>query len=121
LGYDFSVEYKKGVDKKVADALSRRKDSDDSDVNVSLSLLSIPRVVWVEELKAQYASDQELHALLNQWQHHKLDTAKYSCWDGMLLYRNRILLGQSPQLKHKVLSFVHSDPTLGHSGYDKTL
>jgi hypothetical protein len=110
LGYDFSVEYKKGVDNKVVDALSRREDNDVSDVKVSLFLLSIPRAVWVEELKAEYASDQELQTLLNQWQNHKLDTAKYSCRDGLLLYKNRILLGQSPQLKNKVLSFVHSDP-----------
>jgi hypothetical protein len=121
LGYDFSVEYKKGVDNKVADALSRREDNDVSDVKVSLFLLSIPRAVWVEELKAEYASDQELQTLLNQWQNHKLDTSKYSCRDGLLLYKNIILLGQSPQLKNKVLSFVHSDPTSGHSGYDKTL
>jgi hypothetical protein len=121
LVYDFSVEYKKGVDNKVADALSRREDNDVSDVKVSLFLLSIPRAVWVEELKAEYASDQELQTLLNQWQNHKLDTTMYSCRDGLLLYKNRILLGQSPQLKHKVLSFVHSDPTSGHSGYDKTL
>lgn len=65
-------------------------------MHVSLSLLSIPRAVWVEELKAQYASDQELHALLNQWQHNKLDTTKYSGRDGLLLYKNKILLGQSP-------------------------
>jgi len=96
LGYDFSFEYKKGVDNKVVDALSRKEESDDSDVQVSLSLLSIPRAVWVEELKAQYDSDQELQALLNQWQHHQLDTTKYSCRDRLLLYKNRILLGQSP-------------------------
>jgi len=121
LGYDFNVEYKKGVDNKVADALSRREDNDVSDVKVSLLLLSIPRAVWVEELKAEYDSDQELQTLLSQWQNHKLDTAKYSCRDGLLLYKNRIVLGQSPQLKNKVLSFVHSDPTSGHSRYDKTL
>jgi len=51
LGYDFIVEYKKGVDNRVADALSKREDWG---TEVALSLLSIPHADWVEELKAQY-------------------------------------------------------------------
>jgi hypothetical protein len=43
------VKYKKGVDNRVADALSRR---DDFSVEYTLSLLSILTATWVEELKA---------------------------------------------------------------------
>lgn len=59
--------------------------------------------------------------MLDKWHQHELDTRKYSLRDGLLLYKNRILLGKSPQLKAKVLSFVHCDPMAGRSGYEKTL
>jgi hypothetical protein len=48
LGYDFLVEYKKGVDNRVADALSRKEDGVEE---ISLSLLSIPTPSWTAELK----------------------------------------------------------------------
>lgn len=54
LGYDFKVEYKKWVDNRVADALSRMEDFS---TDVTLSLLSISTISWVTKLKAQYAVD----------------------------------------------------------------
>jgi len=59
LGYSFKVEYKRGVDNKVTDTLSRR---DGWDEEVSISVLSIPMATWVEKVKEQYLLDvfQEL-------------------------------------------------------------
>jgi hypothetical protein len=51
----------------------------------------------------------------------ELDIRKYSTRDGVLLYKQKIILGQSPEIKAQVLKFVHSDPMAGHSGYDKTI
>jgi len=57
LGYDFLVEYKKGVENKVSNALSRK---DSAATEFSLSILSIPILSWVDELKAQYLVDPKL-------------------------------------------------------------
>lgn len=64
LGYDFIVEYKKGVENRMADALSRREVDA---CEVSLALLSIPNCSWVDDLKAQYQEDKILKPLLEKW------------------------------------------------------
>jgi len=118
LGYDFVVEYKKGVENRVADALSRKEGWEEG---LSLSLLPIPTASWVEDLKQQYTEDEELKQLMGKWLSNELDNRRYSLRDGLLLYKHKILLGGSPVLKSQVLQYVHSDPAAGHSGYDKTL
>jgi hypothetical protein len=118
LGYNFVVEYKKGVTNKVANALSRREATDKE---ITLSSLSIPTSSWIIDLKHQYTKDEGLQKLLAKWHNDELDTHKWSFRDDLLLYKNKITLGQSPQLKAQVLAFVHSDPSAGHSGYEKTL
>jgi hypothetical protein len=112
------VEYKRGVENRVADALSRKEGWED---DISLTMITIPIASWIEELKQQYAVDPELQQLMAKWQGNELDTRKFSLHDGLLFYKQKILLGQSPQLKAQVLQYVHNGPMAGHSGYDKTL
>jgi hypothetical protein len=51
LGYDFVVEYKKGQDNSVADALSRQ--DEDTDQEFTLSVISYPTLEWLEDLKKE--------------------------------------------------------------------
>lgn len=90
MGYDFVVEYKKGVENRVADALSQREVDKGE---FSLALLSILTCNWVDDLKAQYQEDEELKSLLEKWHQHKLDTHRYSMRDGLLLYETDFSLG----------------------------
>ncbi|KAF8389590.1 hypothetical protein HHK36_024107 [Tetracentron sinense] len=64
LGYDFTMEYKKGCENKVADALSRKENLSSE---VTLSLLSIPIASWVQDLKSQYLLDVDLKNLMAKW------------------------------------------------------
>ena len=64
LGYVFVVEYKKGKDNLVVDALSRKADFDDcTSWEVSeahkrvLCMVSFPSSAWLTDLKASYASN----------------------------------------------------------------
>lgn len=52
LGYDYIVECKKGADNKVADALSRVVEEE-----VSLALIYVPTLEWVDETITGYEED----------------------------------------------------------------
>jgi hypothetical protein len=58
------MKYKQGVENRVTNALSRRNDWK---LEITLSLLSIPIVSWIKDLKAKYEIDVQLKALLEQW------------------------------------------------------
>lgn len=53
MGYDFIVEYKKGLENRTADALSRKGKEEEG----SLMLISFPTVDWVDDLKAANVED----------------------------------------------------------------
>jgi hypothetical protein len=118
IGYEFTVQYKKGVENRVANALSRR---DDWEPEMTLSLLSIPTLSWIKYLKAEYEIDVQLKALLEQWRKGELDLEKFILKDNLLFYKGRIYIGSSQAIRAQVLHFVHSDPIAGHSGFEKTL
>jgi predicted metal-dependent hydrolase len=118
LGFDFHLEYKKGVDNKVADAMSRREGWE---TVAALSSISLLVADWVENLKLQYHQDPELVKLIKQWYSNELDHQKYSLRQGLLLYKNRIPIGRAVQLQQQVLNYVHCDLAAGHSGYERTM
>ncbi|XP_040998231.1 uncharacterized protein LOC121244283 [Juglans microcarpa x Juglans regia] len=60
LGYDFIVEYKKGSENRVANALSRK----DKELERALMLITFPSMEWVEDLKRAYELDRHLKELL---------------------------------------------------------
>jgi hypothetical protein len=117
LGYDFVVEYKKGQDNKVADALSRRNEEDDS--IATLFVISYPTLEWLNELKGTYVSDPVMQELVKKVQEGLLHNPKFVLWNGILLYKKRVYVGES--LRNQVLSFVHASPIAGHAGFDKTI
>jgi hypothetical protein len=64
LGYDFVVEYKKGIENRVDDAHSRQATTE---AELFLPLLSIPILSWVDDLKARYLVDAKLQGFMEQW------------------------------------------------------
>jgi len=64
FGYDFIIEYKKGQENCVADALSQKFEAGPATVALSLSLISFPTPTWVADLKASCAQDPETQSIL---------------------------------------------------------
>uniref|UniRef100_A0A2N9FC87 RNA-directed DNA polymerase n=1 Tax=Fagus sylvatica TaxID=28930 RepID=A0A2N9FC87_FAGSY len=130
LGYPFVVEYKKGKENLVADALSRQADSElsleidkaarmENNGGAKLWAISFPSPTWLSELKQSYADDPATKQLLGTLVQGQVK--HYSLQNGLILFKNRIYLGPQCNLRQKVLSLIHDSPLGGHSGYLKTL
>jgi len=110
LGYDFLVEYKKGQDNKVADALSRRFEEDEP--VVQLSVISYPTLEWLKELKDSYLTDAHMLEIMQKF-HAGVLSPQFSLRDDILLYKERLYIG--PTLRATVLQFIHASPVAGHA------
>lgn len=104
LGFDFTVEYKRGRENRAADALSRRDwpetNSNDSqtagskDESTSMAAdemgnqaISTLQPTWTRELISSYAQDQQLQQLIQQFQQGDLDSVQYQFHNGLLFYK----------------------------------
>lgn len=58
MGYDFTVEHKKGRNNSAADSLYRRED------HVQVATISSPIPQWLEPIKEEVAQEKELQALV---------------------------------------------------------
>lgn len=72
LGYDFRVEYKKVIEHRVADALSRRDESGKEEVEVSIYALLAPTTDCWEEIKKRYHQDPYTSKLPTQFKNDQL-------------------------------------------------
>ena len=62
MGYAFIVEYKKGKDNLVANALSKKEGEDGASSSACiLCIISFPTPTWIAELKDSYQFDPDLY------------------------------------------------------------
>ncbi|XP_035843990.1 uncharacterized protein LOC118490448 [Helianthus annuus] len=112
MGYDFRVEYKKGVTNRGADALSRQAE---------LNFLAVSHVTaaWWAELQQEVKQDTYYHDLPGCF------SAKISSHlvqrDGVWFRGNVILLSPASSFIPKVLQHCHASSEGGHFGFHKTL
>jgi len=121
LGYDFVIEYKRGKENKVADALSRKFEDPLTAEELSLSLISFPIPSWTTELQASYLQDAETSSILETLQQGKPAPPGYSLQQGLLLRKGRLWIVKGSPFQFQLLGYIHSNPTSGHSGYHKTV
>jgi hypothetical protein len=121
LGYDFVIEYKRGKENKVADALSRKFEDPLNAEELSLSLISFPTPSWTTELQASYLQDAETSSILAALQQGRAAPPGYSLQQGLLLRKGRLWIVKGSPFQFQLLEYIHSNPTSGHSGYHKTV
>ena len=112
MGYDYTIQYKKGKENQGADALSRVTEW-------SCATISMPVADWWAILQQEVSQDPFYAQLDNPTSplHHKL----YFKRDGVWYKKGRVYLSPSSSLLPAILKEHHSSPTGGHFGYHKSL
>jgi transposase InsO family protein len=116
LGLDYTIEYKRGVDNVVADALSRRDNSSSAPVLAELQIISEIIPQWVQDIKLSYTDDpwiadllQKLHPVASSENHLTLH-------QGIIRFKGRICVGNSGNWRLQLLKEIHDSSAGGHSG-----
>jgi hypothetical protein len=100
MEFDYTIEYKKGKENKVVDALSRRDHS-------ALSISSITPD-WITEVESSYHNDPQLTEILHQLAINNQAVPHYSLHSRILRYKGIVCIGKDDTLKTKILSSLHS-------------
>ncbi|KAI9160053.1 hypothetical protein LWI28_004616 [Acer negundo] len=115
MGYDFHVEYKKGCDNIMVDALSRRHDIETTGgPSFGLSQL-VPH--WLEAIKDEVAIDYTLQVLQEKIQQGEA-LGPWKLVDGIILFKDRIYFAMNSKLALAIIKEFHGST---HEGYVKTL
>jgi hypothetical protein len=104
--YEFDIEFVKGKNNAVVDALSRRP---------SIFSMFGMSVNWKEHLIVSYAKDQFTCQLLDG----KIHDDKFRVINNLIYYKGRIFLVPQSTLKDKILHACHNSPVAGHQGISK--
>lgn len=114
IGLQFKFQYKKGVDNKAADALSRVAR------NFELQALSTCHPTWLQEVVNSYASDAKAQELLNQLAISSPNETGFSLEGGLIRKKGRIWIGDNVALQTKIIHALHNFAVGGHSGTQAT-
>ncbi|KAA8542515.1 hypothetical protein F0562_023667 [Nyssa sinensis] len=117
MGFDFVIEYKKGKENIVADALSRREDTKKVTERNKGEFAAITQVIpnWVEAIKEEVKSNSNLQMLVQ----HIMDGEAVGPWefkDGVIFFKERIYLAENSSLINEILSQFHNSTHEGEDG-----
>ena len=108
LKFNFQLEYKKGKENKVADALSRKD---------SCMALSLATPQWISEVEQSYKEDAHCQKLLERLLLTPTHTVhKNSLQDGIIRHNGKIYVGNDTALRTRLMHALHSSDVGGHSG-----
>jgi RNase H-like domain found in reverse transcriptase len=94
LGLDYVIQYKKGVDNKMADALSRREIVQENSTHMAITEINH---VWLEELKESYQGDKWTQDIIHKetTQQELPSQVKLHC--GIIRKKGRIYVGSNAE------------------------
>lgn len=108
LSYDYEIEYKKGKENKVADALSRIQQS-----NALTTTVIVPQ--WITEVIASYSHDPKCQELESHLHIAPQPQSPYTLKAGILRYKDRLVIRAGTNLRTQLLVSFHDSAMGGHS------
>ncbi|XP_042008927.1 uncharacterized protein LOC121757445 [Salvia splendens] len=146
MGYKFTIEYKKGTMNRVADALSRREETDQSAPPATLpsettsadphlsdeeestpedqcrQLLAVTQPVpeLLDLLRRETASSPQMREIAATIRDGTAAT-HLTFAGGLVYYNRRIFVGTRSSARAAIMDEYHSSPSAGHPGFERTL
>ena len=110
LGFDFSIEYRPGVENKAADALSRCLVLGTSTLHCHV----------VESIKQHQQNDPTLAPIIADILHSNNHSGHYIWKDDLLWWKGRLVVPDNTDLRHRLLAEYHGSLVGGHAGTSRT-
>jgi len=116
MEFDFSIEYRKGQDNVVVDALSRL-DNVECKSLITLQLESH----LLTRIKQSWTADSNLQKLITKVQKNVPAHKHYSWQHDELRRKGRLVVGNDSLLRKEILQWLHASASGGHSGVNATI
>lgn len=114
LGFDFTIQYRPGLDNKAADALSRKEETPE------LAAVTGPVAIQLEKISGEVDKDAGLQTLIRELQLNPTSHPDYSFVHGRLLRHGRLVIPKKSLLIGMIMLELHDSKTGGHGGVLKT-
>lgn len=114
IGLQYHFQYKKGVDNKSADALSRVGQF------FACSSVSLVQPPWIKEIVNSYAVDMQAQKLLQELAVISPNDQGYELVGGLIKHKGRVWIGENSALQTKIIAAFHCSAIGGHSGVQAT-
>lgn len=116
MPFDYSIEYKKGVENKVVDALSRVTGAE-----LLALVISPTNTDLFQAIVDSWHSDPELTQLIAYLQVNPDSHRQFTWLQGQLRRKGKLVIGKVKSLRNDIISLWHDGPLGGHSGVEATL
>ncbi|GJT48768.1 ty3-gypsy retrotransposon protein [Tanacetum coccineum] len=116
MGFDYEIQYKKGVENVTADALSRIQHSGELFSVISTSLTT----KIYQKILRSLSTDEKLKEVIQQLQARKTIKGSYTWANQELRRKGKLVVGDDQVLRTNLLKQFHEGSVGGHSGVSIT-
>ena len=104
LGLDYAIQYRKGKEIIVADAMSRCHEEG--------SVAAISQVIpeWYNEVIDSYGEDEKIKGIIKKLTVGTQGEGEYTLSGGLLRRHGRLVIGDDTRLKKKIMQSLHESP-----------